>query len=291
MRQITFHLLRRLARLSSLVVLAALGCVLLMRFAPGYFSDAREMDGAYAHQARTELDALQRTQGSARALLLQQISSWLHGDLGTSRHYEVPVAGLLRERAVPSLKLLTRGVAVGWLLAAAFALPLSGRRTARGEVAIVTGTAFLLAVPAGVLATLAFLLNKGGPVFVMAVLVAARDFKLLYRILRAAWRQPHVLHARVQGFAPLAILRVHLLPVLSRELLALAMMSFVVAISALVPVEVIFNVSGLGQLAWTAALNRDMPVLVAATAILAACIGLAELFTDPSRATEAAQCA
>lgn len=290
MRQVALFLCRIL-RLLSLVVLAALGCVLLMRYAPGYFSDAREMDGAYAHQARTELDTLHETQDSPRALLLQQFSSWRHGELGTSRHYEVPVSGLLRERALPSLNLLTRGVGVGWLLAAAFALPLSGRRTAGGEVAIVTASAFLLAVPAGVLATLAFLSNKGGPVFVLALLVAARDFKLLYRILRSAWRQPHILHARAQGFSPSAVLRVHLLPVLSRELLALAMMSSVVAISALVPVEVIFNVPGLGQLAWTAALNRDMPVLVAATVILAGCIGLAELFTDPGHATEVAQCA
>jgi peptide/nickel transport system permease protein len=58
----------------------------------------------------------------------------------------------------------------------------------------------------------------------------------------------------------------------------------VTTLSALVPVEVLFNVPGLGQLAWNAALNRDLPVLLAVTltmAIAVACSGMA-----PSRKVE-----
>ncbi len=284
-------LARQLGRVLSLALLAALSCTALMRYAPGYFTDSHEVDAAHAAHTRAQLDALQQTEGSLPSLLKTQLQGWLHGDLGTSRHYEVPVAGLLRERCRITLSLLLRGISIGWLLALALALPLSARRGSQGEVVIAASMAALLAIPVGALATVCLLLNKGGPVFVLALLIAARDFKLLYRIVRSSWVAPHVLHARAQGFSLLQTARVHLAAVLGREIAALALMSFIVALSALVPVEVVFDVPGLGQLAWTAALNRDLPVLVAVTALLAACVGLAGLFATSSQVEGAAQCA
>ena len=103
----------------------------------------------------------------------------------------------------------------------------------------------------------------------MALLLAARDFKFLHRILRRAWLDPHVLHARAQGIPTRRLLSAHVLPAITPQLAALAPLSIVTALSALVPVEVIFNVQGLGQLAWNAALNRDLPVLLAATLVMA----------------------
>jgi peptide/nickel transport system permease protein len=47
-----------------------------------------------------------------------------------------------------------------------------------------------------------------------------------------------------------------------------------------VPVEVIFNVPGLGELAWNAALNRDLPVLLAVTVIMALAVTLAGMASD-----------
>lgn len=281
----------RLARVLSLVLLAAIGSVVLMRYSPGYFTEAGEMDAAYAQGAREQVAALRAQQASLPALLSTQVKDWAHGDLGRSRHYNVPVTELLKERAGTTARLLLRGIAGGWLLALALALPLSARRSTRGELVVASSTAALLAVPVGVLATVCLLANEGGPVTVLASLVALRDFKLLYRLLRASWRAPHLLHARAQGFSFARTARVHLFPVLRRELLALALMSLVVALSSIVPVEVIFDVPGLGQLAWSAAMNRDLPVLTAVTAALAACVGIAGLFASPDRTTEVSQCA
>jgi len=127
----------------------------------------------------------------------------------------------------------------------------------------------LLAIPTAAMATLCLLAGKGGPVLVMALLIAARDFKFLHRMLRQAWLEPYVLHARAQGITTSRLLVAHVLPSLAGQLAALASLSVVTALSALVPVEVIFNVPGLGQLAWNAALNRDLPVLLAITLIMA----------------------
>jgi len=65
----------------------------------------------------------------------------------------------------------------------------------------------LLAVPTAAMATLCLIVDKGGPVLVMTLLLAARDFKFLDRMLRKAWRDPHLLHARAQGLSPLRLVR------------------------------------------------------------------------------------
>jgi peptide/nickel transport system permease protein len=76
------------------------------------------------------------------------------------------------------------------------------------------------------------------------------------------------------------LLLAHLLPAFLPQFAALASLSLVTALSALVPVEVLFNVPGLGQLAWNAALNRDLPVLLAVTltmAIAVTCSGMSPI--------------
>lgn len=282
--------LARVGRLLSLVLFAALGATLLMRYAPGYLADSRELDAAHAEHVRAQLSQLQTDQATLPRLLQQQCRAWLHGDLGKSRHYAVPVADLLTERYAPTLRLLTAGIALGWALAFAFALPLSMRRRSRGNLLVMVATATLLAVPVGVLATFSLLLNKGGPILTLAVLVAVREFKLLYSLLAAAWRAPHLFHARAQGFSRAHSLRVHIASVLRPELLNLLGMSAIVALSALVPVEVIFDVPGLGQLAWDAAMNRDLPVLVAMTALMAICVGAVGLIITQQDMERSALC-
>ncbi len=284
------RLLPRLARVVSLIVLAALGTIALMRLAPGYFTDAREMDAEHASGARAELQVEETQQGSLAQLTRRLLGGWVHGDLGRSRHYDVPVTELLAERLPVSAKLLFAGVGCGWLLACALALPLMARRTRRGEAWIAGPAALLLAIPVGAMATLCLLVNAGGPLLVLATLVGVRDFKLVYRLLRHSSGEPHLLYARAYGMRASRIFRVHLLPRVRGEMLALAMMSFVVALSALVPVEVVFDVPGLGQLAWSAAMNRDLPVLLAVTLLLALCVGLVSMVAEPGERLESMPC-
>jgi len=52
------------------------------------------------------------------------------------------------------------------------------------------------------------------------------------------------------------------------ELLALAGVSVTMAFSAAIPIEAVGDVPGIGQLAWQAALGRDLPVLVSLTLLL-----------------------
>jgi peptide/nickel transport system permease protein len=268
--------LKPVGRAVVLLSLVAAGTILLMRFAPGYFADAREMDAKYATGARAELGAERGK--SVGGVAAGAVRGWLRGDLGVSRQYDVPVSSLIGPRLRVTASLLVRGLVCGWLIALCVALPLSSLRSG----ATVVGAPFtlLLAIPTGAMATLCLLSDFGGPVLVLTLLLAARDFKFLHRVLLVAWRAPHVLQARAQGLRVDQLVRGHILPEVLPQMRALATLSVITALSAIVPVEVIFNVPGVGQLAWTAAINRDLPVLLSVTLLMAAAVVCAGMLSQ-----------
>jgi peptide/nickel transport system permease protein len=271
-------LLKRLARMLLIVFLVVVGSTILVRFAPGYLSDAREMDSHYGDAARAELSAEAARSTSLRQMLSTEMSAWTNGSLGLSRQYDVPVLELVIPRLAITGALMLRAIVFAWTLAlCASLLSSAGRNPSLLWQAPAT---LLLAVPTAAMATVCLLIGSGGPVLVMTLLVAARDFKFLDRLLRQAWRDPHLLQARAQGLTTLRLVRAHILPSIASQLLALATLSIVTALSALVPVEVIFSVPGLGQLAWNAAMNRDLPVLLAVTMIMAVAVTVAGMASD-----------
>jgi peptide/nickel transport system permease protein len=227
---------------------------------------------------RTELTAEAARSSSFTHLLSIEMRGWMHGDGGISRQYGVPVAELILPRLAVTGGLLLRALALAWALALCASLLSSAAR--RSSILWQAPATLLLAVPTAAMVTLCLLAGYGGPVLVMGLLLAARDFKFLHHTLRKAWFEPHLLHARAQGVRTPRLVLGYILPSIGPQLSALASLSIVTALSALVPVEVIFNVPGLGQLAWNAALNRDLPVLLSATVIMALAVTLAGLASD-----------
>jgi peptide/nickel transport system permease protein len=262
-----FSLLGSLARALALVLLVMIGSTFLVRLAPGYLSDAREMDARYGNTVRVELAEEGARSHSLPQMLTREASGWLHGDAGVSRQFGIPVGELIRPRLAVTGGLLLHSLLLGWALALSAALATSTRR--KSGIAWQTPATLLLAIPTAAMATLCLLAGSGGPVLVMALLIAARDFKFLFRVLRQAWLEPHILQARAQGIRMPRLLAAHIAPAIAAQLAALAGLSLVTALSALVPVEVLFDVPGLGQLAWNAAMNRDLPVLLAVTLLMA----------------------
>ena len=262
-----------LSRALCVVALVMIGTTLLVRFAPGYLSDAREMDARYAGAAKQELSLVESQSRSPLGMVASEFSTWLRGSGGISRQYGVPVLELIGPRLAVTGGLLLRALGLSWLLAIAAALLSSSGR--RPLFLWQIPSTLLLVIPTAALATVCLIAGFGGPVLVMVLCLAARDFKFLHSTLRNAWLEPHTLHAGSLGVPAARILVAHIVPAVAPQLGALASLSIVTALSALVPVEVIFNVPGLGQLAWNAALNRDLPVLLAATMIMALAVMLA----------------
>ncbi len=267
----------RFGRALLLLLLVAFGTLLLVRYAPGYFTDAREMDAQYAAVARAEVSARYSSDGSAFTMLRTVAGGWLHGNFGMSRQYGIPVADLIRPRWPVTLRLLGEALVLGWLAASSGALYTCTRQSRAGRIWIASGSALLLAVPIGALSTVFLLTNTGGPVLAIAIPLAARDFKFLHQLLTRQWREPSLLFARAQGIPARSLVTAYLLAPLAVELLSLAGMSFVLALSMAIPAEVLFSVPGLGQLAWSAAGNRDLPLLLAITLLMAGAVAFSGL--------------
>ena len=278
-------ILKTAGRTLLLLALVMIGTITLIRLAPGYFVDVREMDVKYGNSVRSQLQETS-DQRSTNAVALSQLQGWLHGDLGQSRQYEIPVWDLLRPRLGITASLLVRGIAYGWLVALGAALPLSLLR--RGTAFLSAPFTIALAVPTAAMATLCLLAGIGGPVLVLTLLLAARDFKFLFRMFREVWKAPHVLHARAQGLGLGQLLRSHVFAEIGPRLASLATLSLITALSSIVPIEVIFNVPGVGQLAWMAAMNRDLPVLLTVTLLMAVAVVVAGAISQPIRKLETA---
>ena len=120
---------------------------------------------------------------------------------------------------------------------------------------------FLLCVPAAVLALLSVLWNLPGALAI-ALIIFPRDYRYTRNLLGKAYSLPHLITARAKGISRIRILFWHVLPVIGPQLLALAGVSVSLALGAAIPVEALCGLAGIGQLAWQAALARDLPLLV-----------------------------
>jgi peptide/nickel transport system permease protein len=87
-------------------------------------------------------------------------------------------------------------------------------------------------------------------------------------LLDKAYSLPHIITARAKGLSELRILFWHVVPVVGPQLLALAGVSVSLAVGAAIPVEALCGLAGIGQLAWQAALARDLPLLMNITVLV-----------------------
>jgi peptide/nickel transport system permease protein len=72
----------------------------------------------------------------------------------------------------------------------------------------------------------------------------------------------------------------HVLPPAAPQLIALAAVSVNMAFGAAVAVEAICDLPGLGQLAWKAAMARDLPLLVVLTVMIVLMTQVSNLLAD-----------
>jgi len=260
--------LQRLFFLACLGLVGALISATLVRFAPGYGVQERELDPRWRAES---VEALRQQQALHQGLFsyyVHYLSALAHGDLGESDSLKRPVRELLRQRLPVTGNSVVRGLGVAWLAAALLA---SFGLAAHGwffEASTTALNGLLLSLPSAVVAMLAVHLRT--PVFcAIAVVVFPRLYSYIRNLLLRSYDQPHVLAARARGLGSRAILFRHVLPLAAPPLLALFGVSFAIAFGAAIPIEALCDSPGLGQLAWQAALSRDLPLIVNVTLIVA----------------------
>jgi peptide/nickel transport system permease protein len=267
MRSLRWKIAGHALALLLTVLLGGLLSATLMRLAPGFDTDERELDPHLSAQSVQALREARHQDHDVLRFYFSYMKRAVNGDLGTSLALGQPVRILLRDRAPLTLRLLTMGLALAWLLTLTLALSAAWLRLSVYDTltTVVSGT--LLCVPAAVLALLSVLWNVPGSLAI-ALIVFPRTFRYTRNLLVKAYSRPHIITARAKGLGEARILFWHVVPVIMPQLLAVAGVSVSMAVGAAIPVEALCGLAGIGQLAWQAALARDLPLLVNITVLV-----------------------
>jgi peptide/nickel transport system permease protein len=239
----------------------------LVRLAPGFEVDEQQLDPHLNSESVQALRAARRQDHNILRFYFSYMNRAAHGELGTSLALGQPVRALLVARAPLTLRLLSIGLGLAWTLALTLAVSAAWLRLSVYDTltAVVSGT--FLCIPAAVLALLSVLWNVPGSLAI-ALIVFPSIYRYTRNLLVKAYSLPHIITARAKGLGEARILFWHVAPVAAPQLLALAGVSVSMAVGAAIPVEALCGLAGIGQLAWQAALARDLPLLVNITILV-----------------------
>jgi peptide/nickel transport system permease protein len=253
--------------LMATVLLGGLLSATLVRLAPGFDADEQQLDPHLSTESVHALRVARQQDHNIFRFYLSYMNRAAHGDLGISLALGQPVRTLLRDRAPLTLRLLILGLSLGWVAALTLALTAAWLRLSSYDVLITIVSGTFLCIPAAVLALLSVLWNVPGSLAI-ALIVFPRIYRYARNLLAKSYSLPHIITARAKGLGEFRILFWHVLPRVTPQLLALAGVSVSVAVGAAIPVEALCGLAGVGQLAWQAALARDLPLLVNITILV-----------------------
>ena len=275
--------LRTLGRHLAVILFTALvGGLLgatLVRMAPGFGIQESDLNAQLSVQTRQALHRQDAAERNVLAYYWHYLAGLTRGDLGYSHSMDRPVSELLRDRLPETLQSLAVGVAGGWLLGLALALPATWKRSPLYSATASAIIGIFLCIPSAVLALLFLVIGSPGKIAI-ALVVFPKVFRYSRNLLIKTYALPHVLTAKARGLSRARILAYHVLPNIAAPMLALAGVTVSIAFGAAIPVEVVCDSPGLGQLAWKAALARDVPLLVNLTLIIAVVTVTANSFSD-----------
>jgi peptide/nickel transport system permease protein len=230
-------ILRLLRALSGAVLTLLLGgllAALLVRHAPGFGADEILLDGRMGAEAIRQIQEAALKE-NAFAFYGRYLRGLGHGGMGVSQAYRLPVAELVRERIRPTLSYAGAGLLWGWAAGMVLALAACLAGETQHLAARVAASAFLC-LPSAALA--------------------------LILLLRATRHELYPLGARARGVSRFRLAAIHLMWPSLPAVLNLLVVYIPVTFGLAVALETFCDVPGLGQLAWLAAQQRDLPVLV-----------------------------
>src|SRR5215831_4918995 len=256
-----------LFRVLAIMLVASLAGALLLRAAPGFSSDERELNTGLSSQSIHAIRQEHLAQSNIPRFYARYLGSLVRGNLGSSLSLNQPVRDLLRDRLPVTLRELSLALLLAWILGLGLAIAwqLFPSRLLKASTEGLSGA--FISTPAAALA-LIFVLLRLPPVWAAALLVFPKIYRYSSNLLCESYELPHVLTARAKGAGRSRILFWHVAPSAWPQLLALLGVSISIAVGVLLPIEVVCDLPGIGQLAWQAAQSRDLPLLVNLTVVV-----------------------
>jgi len=240
------------------------------------------------------------------------LGSVLTGDLGTSWFYRQKVTDVLGDVLPNTLLITSLGLALEVGGGIALALVQLRRPHGRGDRAITLATLTAYAMPTfGVALALIALLSYRVPLFppshmhslagetahgwarftdlaahlvLPVAAIGITGVGAVARYLRGSLlderTEHYVLAARARGCSARRAMVVHALPNALLPLITMVGMSLPFLVSGSLIVEVVFSWPGMGQAMYTAALGRDLPLLLGGTIVATAAVVVGNLLAD-----------
>ena len=264
--------------------------------------------GPFADQEAVE--ALNRELGTDRPLLTQYwdwVSSLLQGDLGESLAYRVPVSELVGDALTHSLKLAAFAFVIVVPIAILGGVVAALKRDKLTDRLITTGSISLTVIPefvTGIILILVFGLwfdvlpvsanaPSGSGFFTQlkylllpALTLVVLLFGYIARITRAgtieSLEADYTRTAFLKGLPSRVVLRRHVLRNSLLPTIAVVSTQTGYLIGGLVVIETLFNYPGLGRLIFTAATQKDFPLLQSGVLISSIGFLIATLLADLS---------
>jgi ABC-type dipeptide/oligopeptide/nickel transport system permease component len=262
-----WKVVRHLLAIAGIVLLGGLISATLVRLAPGFDADERQLDPSLNTESIRALRASHEGEHNILRYYAAYLRGALHGDLGVSHTLGQPVRNLLRDRWPVTLWVAGVGLLLGWIMATALAFTVSLSRFSAYDILGTTISGAFLCIPAAVLALLSVIFNAPG-YLAIGLIVFPKIYRYSRNLLARAYEMPHITAARAKGLSETRILLWHVLPMAGPQMIALAGISVSVALGASIPIESLCGLPGIGQLAWQAALARDLPLLVNITVLV-----------------------
>jgi peptide/nickel transport system permease protein len=260
-------LLRQTRRILITALVGGLLGATLVRLGPGFGVDEREFDPRLNAQSIQAIRAERASDNNIALFYGRYLSGLVRGDLGFSRSLNRPVSELLKERLPLTLGSLAYGVLGGMSIGLILATALVWWHTPGSDILPALLSGLSLALPAALIALIFLWMGAGGR-WAIALVVFPHVYRYAKNLLVATYQAPHVLAAQAKGLSSGRVMFAHVFTPALPQLAALAGISVSLAFGASIPIEVICDTPGVGQLAWKAALDRDLPLLVNITVLV-----------------------
>jgi len=300
----TLFLLRRTAALVVTLLVATLVVFVVLEVLPG--DPAAVMLGTGASEET--LAALRAQMGLDRPAperYLRWLGGMLTGDFGRSYTYDVPVAGLVLERAQVSLPLALLAIALSTAVAIPVGVFAAARRGRPADAAVMGLTQVGVAVPnfwLGLLLIVVFSVQLGWlpaggfagwdagvwsalrSLLLPAVALALPQAAILARVTRSTvletLKEDYVRTARAKGLGPGRALWRHAVPNALIPVVTIMGLQFSFLLAGTIVIENVFALPGIGRLIFQSIAQRDLIVVKDVVVLLAATVVTVNFLVD-----------
>ncbi|MCO4319018.1 ABC transporter permease [Phyllobacterium sp. 21LDTY02-6] len=288
--------LRRLVQ-TALILLGVAAITFLLLYALP--ADPARMIAGRSATAQTVAN-IRRELGLDQPLLVQfwaYLQGIAHGDLGRSYAQKTDVGSLIAARIPATLVLMAAGILLEVVLGLTFGIIAALRRGGVIDRAVMMASFIGVSAPQFVVALLllyVFAVTLGWfpmsgfgtpahvvlPAMTLGILGAGWYARMVRSAMIDVLNQDYVRTARAKGLSSARIILRHALPNAMLPIIAMIGIDIGQFMGGVVVVEAVYGWPGIGQLAWQAIQQVDIPIIMGVTLVSALAIVLGNLVAD-----------